>query len=76
MGLNNCLGRLKIHLPFEGSKTVVKEILKVFRKAHWEPSLHWKSLPAEFGEDSPYDPVSPDGKATVNVSELCFGIEN
>ena len=33
MGLNNCLGRLKIHLPSEGSKTVVKEILKVFRKA-------------------------------------------
>ncbi|KAL4606225.1 hypothetical protein ACB092_09G086200 [Castanea dentata] len=62
-----------IHLSSEGSNIVVKEITKVLTEAEWEPSLHWKSLPAEFGEDSPYDPVSPDGKATVNVSELCFG---
>nr|XP_023894389.1 GDSL esterase/lipase CPRD49-like isoform X2 [Quercus suber] len=62
-----------IHLSSEGNKIVVKEITKILTEAEWEPSLHWKSLPAEFGEDSPYDPVSPDGKATVNVSELCFG---
>ena len=62
-----------IHLSSEGSKIVAKEITKVLTEAEWEPSLHWKSLPAEFGEDSPYDPVGPDGKATVNVSELCFG---
>ena len=46
--------------------------MKVLREAEWEPSLHWKSLPAEFGEDSPYDPVSPDGNTTVNVSEGSF----
>ncbi|KAM3737705.1 hypothetical protein ACB098_09G076200 [Castanea mollissima] len=37
-----------IHLSSEGSKIVVKEILKVFREADWEPSLLWKSLPTEF----------------------------
>ncbi|KAB1224354.1 hypothetical protein CJ030_MR2G004215 [Morella rubra] len=37
-----------IHLSAEGSKIVVKEILKVLREADWEPSLHWKSLPTEF----------------------------
>ena len=61
-----------IHFSYEGSKIVVKEIMKVLREAEWEPSLHWKSLPAEFGEDSPYDPVSPDGNTTVNVSEGSF----
>lgn len=58
-----------MHLSSEGSKIVVKEIMKALRDADWEPSLHWKSLPAEFGEDSPYDPVSPDGKTTLNCSE-------
>ncbi|KAM3737711.1 hypothetical protein ACB098_09G076600 [Castanea mollissima] len=62
-----------IHLSSEGSKIVVKEIMKVLGEAKWEPSLRWKSLPAEFGEDSPYDPVSPDGKTTMNVSEASFG---
>ena len=47
--------------------------MKVLGEAEWEPSLHWKSLPAEFGEDSPYDPVSPDGKTTMNISEVSFG---
>uniref|UniRef100_A0A2N9I8C8 SGNH hydrolase-type esterase domain-containing protein n=1 Tax=Fagus sylvatica TaxID=28930 RepID=A0A2N9I8C8_FAGSY len=61
-----------IHLSSEGSKIVVKEIMKVLRDAEWEPSLHWKTLPAEFGEDSPYDRVSPDGKTTLNVSEVSF----
>lgn len=61
-----------IHLSSEGSKIVVKEIMKVLRDAEWEPSLHWKTLPAEFGEDSPYDQVSPDGKTTLNVSEVSF----
>ncbi|KAB1224341.1 GDSL esterase/lipase CPRD49 [Morella rubra] len=37
-----------IHLSAEGSKIVVKEILKVLREADWEPSLHWKSMPTEF----------------------------
>lgn len=52
----------------------MKEIVKVLREADWEPSLHWNSLPAEFGEDSDYDPVSPDGKTTLNVSESSFYI--
>ncbi|KAF7825539.1 GDSL esterase/lipase CPRD49 [Senna tora] len=58
-----------IHLTSEGSKIVVKEILKVLREAKWEPSLLWKSLPVEFAQDSPYDPLSPDGKTTTNVSD-------
>ncbi|KAJ7949971.1 GDSL esterase/lipase CPRD49-like [Quillaja saponaria] len=57
-----------IHLTSEGSKIVVEEILKVLREAKWEPSLHWKSMPNEFAEDSPYDPVCADGKTTLNVS--------
>jgi hypothetical protein len=61
-----------IHFTSEGSKIVVKEIMKVLTEADWEPSLHWKSLPAEFAEDSPYDPVSLDGKTTVNVSEISY----
>ncbi|KAA8517838.1 hypothetical protein F0562_015297 [Nyssa sinensis] len=44
-----------IHLSSEGSKIVVKEILTVLKEADWEPSLHWKSLPTEFSESSPYD---------------------
>ncbi|KAJ4704443.1 GDSL esterase/lipase CPRD49-like [Melia azedarach] len=57
-----------IHLSSEGSKIVVKEILKVLREAEWEPSLHWRSLPTEFSEDSSLYPVATDGKTTVNVS--------
>ena len=58
-----------IHFTVEASKVVVKEILKVIKEADWEPSLHYNSLPAEFGEDSPYDPVSADGETTINASE-------
>ncbi|GAU27448.1 hypothetical protein TSUD_161340 [Trifolium subterraneum] len=61
-----------IHLTSEGSKIVVKEILNVLKEADWEPCLHWKSLPNEFGEDSPYDPLGPDEKSTLNVSSLTF----
>lgn len=57
-----------IHFSAEGSKIVVKEILKVLREADWEPRLHWKSLAPEFSEDSLYDAIAPDGKTTVNVS--------
>lgn len=63
-----------VHLSAEGSKIVAKEILKVLKEAEWEPSLHWKSMPFEFGEDSPYDPIGPDGITTINVSSnLTFG---
>ncbi|KAL6987810.1 GDSL esterase/lipase wdl1 [Sarracenia purpurea var. burkii] len=58
-----------VHLSSEGSKIVVKEILKVLKEADWEPSLHWKSLPTEFSEDSPYDLVGLDGKSTLNISD-------
>ena len=47
-----------IHLSAEGSKIVVEEILKVIKEADWEPCLHWKSMPIEFAEDSPYDLVA------------------
>lgn len=58
-----------IHLSAEGSKIVVKEILKTLKEADWEPSLQWKSIPTEFSEDSPYDFLARDGKTTLNVSE-------
>ncbi|CAJ2655961.1 unnamed protein product [Trifolium pratense] len=61
-----------IHLSHEGSKIVAKEILKVLESANWEPSLHWKSMPNEFAEDSLYDPVAVDEKTTVNVSNWSF----
>ncbi|XP_027350714.1 GDSL esterase/lipase CPRD49-like isoform X4 [Abrus precatorius] len=61
-----------IHLTSEGSKIVVKEILKVLKEAEWEPSLYWKLMPTEYGEDSPYDPLGPDGKTTINVSNSTF----
>lgn len=61
-----------VHLSCEGSKIVVKEILKVLKGAEWEPCLHWKSLPTEFGEDSPYDLVAADGRSTLNPSEWTF----
>ncbi|XP_028082000.1 GDSL esterase/lipase CPRD49-like isoform X1 [Camellia sinensis] len=43
-----------VHLSAEGSKVVVEQILKVLNEAEWEPCLHWKSMPTEFGEDSPH----------------------
>ncbi|XP_027068757.1 GDSL esterase/lipase WDL1 isoform X1 [Coffea arabica] len=58
-----------IHLSCEASKIVVKEILKVLKEAQWEPGLHWKSLPTEFSEDSPYDVIGPGGD-TKNVADL------
>ncbi|KAK6933015.1 SGNH hydrolase-type esterase domain, partial [Dillenia turbinata] len=61
-----------IHLSSKGSKIVVAEILKVLKEAEWEPSLHWKSMPTEFGEDSPYDLVAYDGKKTLNPSEWTY----
>ncbi|XP_024020609.1 GDSL esterase/lipase CPRD49 isoform X2 [Morus notabilis] len=61
-----------IHFSAEGSKVVVKEILKVLKEKDWEPNLHYNSLPAEFGEDSPYYPLSSDGKTTLNLSEFSF----
>ena len=57
-----------IHLSTEGSKIVTKEILKVLKEAEWKPNLYWRSMPSDFGEDSPYDPVGPDGKTTINLS--------
>ncbi|MBA0842911.1 hypothetical protein Goarm_000148, partial [Gossypium armourianum] len=61
-----------VHLSAEGSKIVVAEILKVLKEAEWKPSLHWKSMPTEFAEDSPYDIVGADGKTTLNPSEWTF----
>lgn len=61
-----------IHFSSVGSNIVVEEILKVLKEAEWEPSLHWKSLPTEFGEDSLGDLVASDGKTTINISEWTF----
>ncbi|KAL2337066.1 hypothetical protein Fmac_011512 [Flemingia macrophylla] len=61
-----------IHLTFEGSKIVAKEILKVLKEAEWEPSLHWTTMPTEYAEDSPYDPLGPDGKTNINVCNWTF----
>lgn len=61
-----------IHLSEEGSNIVVEEILKVLKEAEWVPCLHWKSMPTEFSEDSPYDLVASDGKTTLNPSEWTF----
>ncbi|KAH6769254.1 SGNH hydrolase-type esterase superfamily protein [Perilla frutescens var. frutescens] len=58
-----------IHFTREGSQIVVREILKVIKEADWEPSLFWTSMPTEFGEDSPYYMVQPDGSGkTINAS--------
>ncbi|PIN09193.1 Isoamyl acetate-hydrolyzing esterase [Handroanthus impetiginosus] len=57
-----------IHFSHEGSKIVVKEILKVIKEADWKPSLFWRSMPSEFAEDSPYYMVHPNGKTTINIS--------
>lgn len=61
-----------IHLSEEGSKIVVEEILEVLKKAEWVPCLHWKSMPTEFSEDSPYDLVASDGKTTLNASNWTY----
>ncbi|XP_027352375.1 GDSL esterase/lipase CPRD49-like isoform X1 [Abrus precatorius] len=61
-----------IHLSAEGSKIVSKEILKVLKESEWKPSLHWKEMPSDFAEDSPYDPVASDGKTTINLSDFAF----
>ncbi|ONI03720.1 hypothetical protein PRUPE_6G277200 [Prunus persica] len=57
-----------IHFSAAASKIVAEEILKVLREADWEPSLHWKSLPTEFAENSPYDPPCGDG-TTLNLAD-------
>ncbi|ESW12327.1 hypothetical protein PHAVU_008G103600 [Phaseolus vulgaris] len=57
-----------VHLSAEGSKVVVKEILRILREADWKTSLHWMSMPTEYAEDSPYYPPSADGTTTINVS--------
>ncbi|XP_004492445.1 GDSL esterase/lipase WDL1-like [Cicer arietinum] len=61
-----------VHLSIEGSKIVSDEILKVINEAEWKPSLYWHDMSVEFGEDSPYDPVLPDGVTTINVSNMPF----
>ncbi|KAJ3680744.1 hypothetical protein LUZ60_015233 [Juncus effusus] len=61
-----------IHLTEEGSKVVVGEIMKVIKEAEWEPPLFWKSMPTEFGEDSPCDLVASNGISTINPSNWSF----
>ena len=62
-----------IHFSAEGSEMVSKEILKVIKEADWEPSLYWKTMPVEFGEDSRYDPIHPlDPTKTINISNIPF----
>ncbi|XVE99751.1 hypothetical protein REPUB_Repub03eG0227900 [Reevesia pubescens] len=61
-----------VHLSAEGSKIVVTEILNVVKEAEWKPSLHWKAMPTEFSDDSPYDLVAANGKTTLNPSEWTF----
>jgi len=52
---------------------VLKEILRVIKEAEWKPSLYWKTMPVEFGEDSPYDPIHPyDPTKTINISNIPF----
>lgn len=71
MGFHMNIGcRDGVHLSAEGSKIVVKEILKVLSEAKWEPSLLWNSLPSEFAEDSAYDPLTPDRTRTFNVADI------
>ncbi|KAJ8898954.1 hypothetical protein K2173_008454 [Erythroxylum novogranatense] len=60
-----------VHFSAEGSKIVVKEIMKIIKESDWKPSLYWKSMPTEFSEDSPYDPVNHEGKR-VNISDRVF----
>ncbi|CAL5404632.1 unnamed protein product [Camellia sinensis] len=73
-GFKNTSKRIEngVHLAAGGSKVVVEEILKVLKEAEWEPCLHWKSMPTEFSEDSPFDLVAYDGKTTINPSEWTY----
>ncbi|KAJ1690620.1 hypothetical protein LUZ63_014775 [Rhynchospora breviuscula] len=64
-----------IHLTEEGSKLLVTEIFQVIKNAKWEPSLYWKSLPTEFGQDSDYYLVAPDGKSTINPSDWTYHLK-
>jgi isoamyl acetate esterase len=68
--MNFCVCSDGLHLSEEGSKIVVEEILKVLKEAtDWDPCLHWKAMPTEFAEDSPYHLVSSSSASTVNPSE-------
>ncbi|CAH9146909.1 unnamed protein product [Cuscuta epithymum] len=58
-----------IHLTPEGSKIVVKEIMKVLKEADWEPSLHWESLPTEFYELTPTLFLGPN-RTPVNAADV------
>lgn len=51
---------------------MVADILEVIKEAEWKPSLYWKYLPTEFGDDSQYDLVAADGASTINISECTF----
>ncbi|XP_027352612.1 GDSL esterase/lipase CPRD49-like [Abrus precatorius] len=57
-----------VHLSAEGSKVVVREIIRLLREADWKTSLHWMSMPTEYADDSPYYPPSADETTTINVS--------
>ncbi|XVF08278.1 hypothetical protein REPUB_Repub06bG0212700 [Reevesia pubescens] len=61
-----------IHLSSEGSKIVIKEILKALREAAWKPSLYWRSLPTEFEEILVCVRDSQDGESSINISEIEF----
>ncbi|KAJ6913296.1 hypothetical protein NC651_015723 [Populus alba x Populus x berolinensis] len=70
-----------VHFTPEGSKIVVKEILRVIKEANWEPSLHWKAMPTEFSEDSPYDPgvkskSSMNNAVAVGICKRITTVEN
>ncbi|KAM0860560.1 hypothetical protein ACQ4PT_046485 [Festuca glaucescens] len=61
-----------LHLSEEGSNIVVEEILTILKEAEWDPCLHWKVMPTEFAEDSPYDLVTSSGLSTINPSEWFY----
>jgi hypothetical protein len=50
----------------------VEEILTILKEAEWDPCLHWKAMPTEFAEDSPYDLVTSSGLSTINPSEWFY----
>ncbi|KAF3448951.1 hypothetical protein FNV43_RR09938 [Rhamnella rubrinervis] len=58
-----------MHLSSEGSKIVVKEILKVLKEADWEPSLHFMSMMPEYVE---YSPRPADGTITLDKIRKIF----
>lgn len=65
-----------VHFSEVGSKIVVDEILKVLMEADWEPSLYWKSLPAEFADVAPLEIPAWDGNGTVDAAEWTSYREN